>query len=163
MLSSTFLLSLPPVMYYERCLITQPGILHTGWHIYLFALYLFAFTLLYAKKKKSFCDRVVYSLALPRPRSNNEQIERGRRAIDGQSSGLLHAERRDEVVKHASGGTCLLRFSWNSIRSTYASTVRRLYKYVFLPLACHLRCDARVCWSEMQRSTSFNAAVLMYI
>lgn len=49
-------------MYYECCLITQPGILHTGWHIYLFALYLFVF-LLYAK---SFCDRLVYSLALPR-------------------------------------------------------------------------------------------------
>lgn len=53
--------SLPPVMYYECCLITQPRIPHTGWHIYLFALYLFAF-LLYAK---SFCDRVVCSLALP--------------------------------------------------------------------------------------------------
>lgn len=52
---------LPPVMYYECCLITQPGILHAGWHIYLFALYLFAF-LLYAK---SFCDRLVYSLAPP--------------------------------------------------------------------------------------------------
>lgn len=53
--------SLPPVMYYECCLITQPRILHTGWHIYLFVLYLFA-SLLYAK---SFCDRLVYSLALP--------------------------------------------------------------------------------------------------
>lgn len=70
-------------MYYECCLITQLRNPHTVWHIYLFALYLFAF-LLYAKPS---CDRVVYSLALPSPRSNSEQIERGRRATDGQPSG----------------------------------------------------------------------------
>lgn len=74
-------------MYYECCLITEPRILHTGWHIYLFVLYLFA-SHLYAK---SFCDRLVYSLALPRRDQTNEQIEEGRRAIDGQSSGRCAA------------------------------------------------------------------------
>lgn len=78
---------LPQVMYYECCLITEPRILHTGWHIYLFVLYLFA-SHLYAK---SFCDRLVYSLALPRRDQTNEQIEEGRRAIDGQSSGRCAA------------------------------------------------------------------------
>lgn len=74
---------LPQVMYYECCLITQPRILHTGWHIYLFVLYLFA-SRLYAKP---FCDGLVYSLAPPRRHQTNRQIEEGRRAIDGQSSG----------------------------------------------------------------------------
>lgn len=78
---------LPQVMYYECCLITEPRILQTGWHIYLFVLYLFA-SHLYAK---SFCDRLVYSLALPRRDQTNEQIEEGRRAIDGQSSGRCAA------------------------------------------------------------------------
>lgn len=70
-------------MYYECCLITEPRIVQTGWHIYLFVLYLFA-SHLYAK---SFCDRLVCSPALRRRDQTNEQIEEGRRAIDGQSSG----------------------------------------------------------------------------
>lgn len=78
---------LPQVMFYECCLITRPRILHTGWHIYLFVLYLFA-SRLYAK---SFCDRLVYSRALPRQDETNEQIEEGRRAIDGQSLGRCAA------------------------------------------------------------------------
>lgn len=76
-------------MYYECCLITGPRLLHTGWHICLFVLYLFA-SHLYAK---SFCDRLVYSLALPRRDQTNKQIEEGRRAIDGQSSGRRAAGR----------------------------------------------------------------------
>lgn len=81
------LLPLPQVMYYECCLITQPRIPHTGWHVYLFVLYLFA-SLLYAKP---FCDRLVYFLAPPRSDQTNEQIEEGRRAIDGQSTGRCAA------------------------------------------------------------------------
>lgn len=76
-------------MYYECCLITQPRIPHPGWHVYLFVLYLFA-SLLYAK---SFCDRLVYFLAPSRSDQTNEQIEEGRRAIDGQSMGRCAAGR----------------------------------------------------------------------
>lgn len=172
--SPPFLPSLPPVMYYECCLITQPRNLHTGWHIYLFALYLFVF-LLYAK---SFCDRVVYSLALPSWDQTTCRLNRDgvRLMVNPRVDCCCYTPRGgEEVLNHASGGTCLsASCGIQSIPKHICLRLRNKSKNMFcfsvsLPsqLCCPVCYENEICMCTSERPQfdliGFNTAILFFL